>query len=185
MYYIKISRNFAFLTNIKSIHLWCVPLPPPLFEVFCMEVGVSARPVWAWALYRCLHLRLRWYLVIHLGWIYVCGQGQGRGVWLLPLIEGLEIPPDLFHVFPGGFGRPCGRMPIPTFHYGVHSTGVRPSCDRLQTRPDLCFCLICSPPGIRHQGTEDGSCDPPCQVSDVAGVLAQGLSFFNKQYGSW
>ena len=80
---------------------------------------MSARLVWAYATYRCLHLRLQWDLVVHLGRVYVCFQGKTRGVWILPLIEGLELPPDILHIRPGGVWRPHRRMPILTFQYGA------------------------------------------------------------------
>ena len=66
-----------------------VGLPLPLFEVFRMEVSVSARPVGVQATYRCLLLHLWYDLVIHLDQFRVCFQCQTRVVCLLPLVEGL------------------------------------------------------------------------------------------------
>ena len=77
-------------------------------------------------MYRCLHLRIQSNLVAHLGRIDVCRQGQASKVWILPLIEGLEIPPDLFYVCPGGVGHPCGHVSISTFQYGIRSAGSAP-----------------------------------------------------------
>ena len=108
-----------------------VGLPSPLLKVLRTEVGMPALPVRAEASYHCLQLRLRWDLVVHLGRVDVCSQEQARGVWLLPLIEVLEIPPDLFNVCPVGFGHLCGRVMLSTFQYGVQSTGVCLSCGRL------------------------------------------------------
>ena len=98
---------------------------------------------------------------------------QARGVWLLPLIEGLEIPPDLFHVRLVGFGCPYGRMQISTFQYSVRSAGVCSSRVRLHTRPDLRCCIFSSPPVIRHQGTAYGSRRPPHHVLVVAGFQSK------------
>ena len=95
--------------------------------------------------YHCLHLRLnlrlrlclQWDLVIHIGRVCVCCQWQARGVWLVPLIEGLEVPPDFLHIRLGGVGRLRGRVPILLLQYGVHSVGIFPYHGRLQTPPDL------------------------------------------------
>ena len=162
-----------------------VGLSSPLLKVLRVEVGMTACPVRAYASYCCLHLRLKWDIVVHLGRVDMCIQGQTRGVWLLPLVEGLENPPDIIHVRSGGVGRPCGRVTIPPFQYGVRSAGVRPSCGRLNTHPDLCFCLLHLPPGIRHQVPADGSHDPPRHVLAVVGVPEQGRSFVNQLDGSW
>ena len=99
------------------------------------------------------------------------------------MIEGLEVPPELFHIRTGGVGRPRGRVLIPTFQYGVRSAGVRPSRGSLQTRPDLHRCLLRSPPGVLHQGPSDGYSEPPHQVSTVAIIPVQGRTLINQPDG--
>ena len=47
-------------------------------------------------------------------------------MWILSLIEGLEVLPDLLYIYLGGVGCRCGRMPIPTFQYGIRSMGSAP-----------------------------------------------------------
>ena len=115
----------------------------------------------------------------------MCCQRQARGVCFLPLIEVLEGPPDLLHIRPGGVGRPCGRMPIPPFHCGVRSAGVYPSRGRLQTHPALCCCLLCSFPGVRHEGPTDRSGDPPHHVAAVVRVPSHGRTLINQPNGVW
>ena len=139
-------------------------LLPPLLKLLHAELGMYARHMWVWVSYRCLHLCLWRDLVIHLCRVDLCSQVHARGVWLLPLIEGLELTPELLHICPGGVGRMCRHMPIPTFQYGVRSVVVHPSCWRLQAFPDISCCLFYSPPGIRHQWPADGSLDTPLHV---------------------
>ena len=115
----------------------------------------------------------------------MCCQGQARGVCILPLIEGLEVPPDLLYIRPGGVGRPHGRVPIPPFQYGVCSAGARPSLGRLQTRPDLCCCLLCLSPGVRHKRPVDGSGDTHHHVLTIARVPEQGRALINQPDGIW
>ena len=101
-------------------------------------------------------------------------------MWILPLIEDLEVPPDLLHIRRGGVGRPYGCVLIPPFHNGVRSVGVRPSCGRLHTRPHLLCCLLRSSTGVYHEGLVDGSGDPPHHVVAVARVLLHGLTLMFK-----
>ena len=75
------------------------------------------------------HLCLRWDIVVHLVCVDVCCQGQDRGVWLLSLIEVLEVPPELFHIRTGGVGRPRGRVLIPTFQNAEHSAESAPAVE--------------------------------------------------------
>ena len=54
--------------------------------------------------------------------------GQGGG-GVLSLMEVLEVPPYLLHIYPGGIGCLRGRMPLPPFKYGVHSIGSKPTME--------------------------------------------------------
>ena len=137
----------------------------------------------AYAAYCFLHLLLRWYLIINIGWVQLCCQWQTRDACLLPLIEGMKFPPDLLHILPGGVGRSGGRVPIPPFQYSVRSTGVCSSRGSLQTRPNISCCLLCLSPRLRHKGPSDGSGEPPCHVAAVLRVLPQGHTLINKPDG--
>ena len=116
----------------------------------------------------------------------MCCQGQAKGVWLLPLIEGLVVTPNLLHIRPGGAGHLHVCVTIPTFQYGVRSAGVcpsRPSSSRLQKLPDFRCFLLRSPPGVHQKGPADRSGDPPHHVLTVARVLTQGLMIINQPDG--
>ena len=131
---------------------------------------MSIYPVGVYELYCCLHLILWWDHIIHLVRVHVCFQSLTRGVCLLPLIEGLEVPPELFHIRPRGVGRPHRRVTIPMFHSEIRSARVYPSCGRFQTCPDLSFYLLCSFLIVRHNGPLDGSGEPSprCSCAEVS-----------------
>ena len=76
-------------------------------------------------------------------------------------------------------------MLIPPSQYSVHSVGVRPSRGRLQKRPNLRCCLLCSSLGVRHEGTTDGSGDPPHHVVVVARALLHERTLTNQPDGVW
>ena len=115
----------------------------------------------------------------------MCCQRKARGVCLLPLIEVLEVPPDLLHIRMVGVGRLRGRLPIPLFQYSSRSVGVCLSHGRLQARSDIRCCLLRSSPGICHEGPEDGSGEPPLHVAVVERVLFNVCTIINKQDGIW
>ena len=71
------------------------------------------------------------------------------------------------------------------FQYGVHSVGVLPSHGSLHTRPNICFCLLHLPLGIRHNVPADGSRDTPSHVSTVERVTEQGRTLINQPSGIW
>ena len=104
-------------------------------------------------------------------------------MWLLPLIEGMEVLPNIPHIRPLGVGHTQGRVPIPTFQYGVRYVGVRPYHGRLQTCPDLCCCLLHSPSGVCQKGPDYVSSEPPHHVLTVAGVLTQSCTLINQPDG--
>ena len=109
--------------------------------------------------------------------------GSGQGGEAHPSDRGSVNPPDLLHIHMVWVGRPRRHMPIPRFHYGVRSLGVRPSRGRLQTRPNLRCCFLRSPPGVHHKVPAYVSVDPPCHVSIMVRVPAQGRTLINQLYG--
>ena len=96
----------------------------PHIEVLCAEVGVAACLVVEKASDCCLHLRLRWDLIINLERVNVGSQWSSRGVRFLLLVQGSIVLCDIIHIGPGSVGksgerlwyrrlRPCGDPYIP------------------------------------------------------------------------
>ena len=106
-------------------------------------------------------------------------------VWLLPLIEVLEVPPDLLHIRLGGVGRPHRRVLIPQFQYGIRFGVIFPSRGRLQTRPDLCCCLLRLSPGVCHEGPMEGYGDTPRHAAAFARVLLHGRTLIYQPDEVW
>ena len=102
---------------------------------------------------------------------------------VLPLIQGLEVPPDILHIGPRRVGRPHGCVAVPAFQYSVRSVRVCLSCCRIQERPDRCCSLLKSSPRVHQQGDPDGLGDVPRHVMVVTRVAAEGCPHINQPDG--